>query len=396
MRVAVVGGLWPEDSSHLSALADHVDLVFHHSRWHPAGYGVEYAPQHRSGPPSRAHRPLVRVRTGHLGFVYPELHRVLTVQRPDVVHVFSEPWGLLAVQAARWVRAHPGARLALHGCDTMWHHGHPAKRLARRGVLALTMGTVDGFAAENSKALRTAQNSGLRPDALLARIHTNPRDAELWRVPSVTERASARAGLGLDTVAIGFSGRLVPEKGVLELLEAARRLHSTDFPARFFVAGSGPLSDQLSRLASPNVELLGSLQHPKGVLGLMRALDVFACPSLVTPHWEDQGPRSLIEAMMCGVLPVATATGGIPEMLDGHGILSEGPDAGSLADALVRASAAARDTTRGIEVADHATSVYSGGAVAARLLEFWSSLLSGKARPAGLAPSGGTTSGIRP
>jgi len=373
LRVAVVYGAWPADSSHLRELSKHVELSIHHSNWL---HFEAPEPEDLPGVVRCDYPPVVRTDRGHLGFVYNGLHKGLSAVRPDVVHAITEPWGLLAVQTAHWRRLHRRSRLVFHGCDTIWHHGRPAKRLGRRALLKLSMGALDAFAAENTKALDMARHSGLRPGALLARIHTNPRDTEIWRPPSASERAEARGRLGLDedTPAIGMSARLVPEKGVLHLLEAARLMHSTGFRGRFFVAGTGPLAEAV-RAADPILESLGSLPHPAGVRDLMWALDVFACPSLPTPTWEDQGPRALLEAMMCGVVPVATPSGGIPEMLEGHGVLAADLDVPALADAVEKAVVASGDPLLRREVSDYATSVYSGRAVAERLVQLWNSLV---------------------
>lgn len=380
LRVAVIGGGWPADTSHLRELARCVDLRFHHSSWLPAHQVSGLA-----GPSevdSRTYRPLVRSKRGHLTFVLAGLHRGLDAQSPDVVHVISEPWGLISVQAARWVRANPSAQLVMHGCDTIWNHGGIAEKYVRRRLVKRTLNVAGAYAAENTKALRLAEQNGLRSGALSARIHTNPRDSAIWHRPSTDERRAAREALGLDeeTVAVGFSGRLVAQKGVAVLVDAAEQLIASDFPGRFFIAGSGPLEGELRARGAEGVELLGSLEHPGGVRQLLHALDIFTCPSLITPEWEDQGPRALLEAMMCGVMPVATNTGGIPEMLGGHGVLTEGVDAQALADGLQKAATMCGDANSDI-LARYAASLYSEHAAANQMLELWNSIAAGRLEP---------------
>lgn len=371
LRVGVICGGLPLDATHLAAASQDVELTAYRSRWAPAR--VITGKEAPAGVTVRDFAPLLRSDRGHLTYVYPGLGHALDLDRPDVVHVISEPWGLLAVQAALWVRANRPARLVVHGCDTIWHHGGPTKRQVRRALLRLTLPTIDAFLAESEKALRRARHSGLPEHSLRVRIHTNPRDGQLFRPPGPAERARARAAVGLDdnVTAIGLLGRLVPQKGVRLFLEAARLLLHRGFPARFLIAGDGPLRDEVQRGASAGISYLGPLSHPHGVLSFFSALDVLACPSLTTPTWEDQGPRSVLEAMMCGCIPMGTPTGAIPEMLDGRGTLAGSTDPSAVADALVEAARLSADTAERAQLSSWAHSRFSGHAVAGQLVELW-------------------------
>lgn len=373
-RVTILAGGWPADDAYLGHLASAVDLHFYHSSWLPDGRAKDViAP---AGVTSQTFEPIVRSERGHPAFVFSGLRTMLNRDRPDIVHVISEPWGFLSVQAALWVRRNRAStRLVVHGCDTIWHHGRPIKRLARRMLLRLTMGVADGFVAENSQALGLARANGLRPDAVCARIHTNPRDGAIWRPPTAEERARARADLHIEdgTVAVGILGRLVPQKGIRQFLDAADSLAGAGGPVRFFVAGDGPLRHEVERRRSAHVVGLGTLSHPGGVRGLLWGLDVLACPSLSTPTWEDQGPRSMLEAMMCGCVPIATPTGGLPEMLGGHGVLSAGVDSASIANAIAAAIRISNGPQRW-ELAKWAHGQYSDEAASRQLTDLWSTV----------------------
>ena len=377
LRIAfVVGGL-PVDVRHLEAASRDVDLTVYRSLWQPP-----HVTTRTSVPPGlrvRNFNPVVRSGRGHLAFVYRGMRHAFAQDSPDVVHVLSEPWGLLAVQAAAWTRAHPATRLVVHGCDTTWHHGGAAEKLIRRSLLGRTMRSTHAWVAESGKALDLAAGNGLPEGSLRARIHTNPRDGRLFRPPEPAERTRARAALGVaeDRVAVGLLGRLVPEKGVRLFLDAAESLLHGGFPGTFFIAGEGPLQDEVRHRASPRLVSLGKLAHPRGVLELFQALDVLACPSLAT--LEDQGPRSLLEAMMCGCIPVGTPTGAIPEMLGEHGALAQSTQPGAVAEAIASAAQLSRDRGRRMQLASWAHDLYSADAVAGQLVDLWHAVAS---RPA--------------
>ncbi len=125
-------------------------------------------------------------------------------------------------------------------------------------------------------------------------------------------RASIRASLGVrDDAFVALSvGRLHPQKGYPTLVAAAARWRDLDPVPRLFIAGEGPsyldLAAQISELRAP-VTLLG---HRSDVGDLLAASDV----AIVSSVWE---ARQLFtqEAMLAGVPLIATAVGGIPELV---------------------------------------------------------------------------------
>ncbi|MCA3747878.1 MAG: glycosyltransferase [Rubrobacter sp.] len=120
------------------------------------------------------------------------------------------------------------------------------------------------------------------------------------------------------------AANLLEVKGHVYLLQALRLLKDRGVTVRLDVAGDGPLLGELAgevrRLRlEDRVAFLGLVPHGR-LLERMRggAWGMFVLPSIVTASGEQEGiPVSLMEAMGCGVPVVATATGGIPELLDG-------------------------------------------------------------------------------
>jgi len=125
-----------------------------------------------------------------------------------------------------------------------------------------------------------------------------------------------------------FTGRLAREKGVHDLLEAARRL--PDVP--FIVAGDGPQRIVQSTAAPPNVTFVGHLDST--ALEDLRATAV----AIVSPStWFENAPIAVLEAMRAARPVVATAIGGQPELLAyGGGVLVEPGDVAAPAAAVDR------------------------------------------------------------
>ena len=137
---------------------------------------------------------------------------------------------------------------------------------------------------------------------------------------------------------IAFVGRFIPEKGILQLLEAFRRVRQVHPDAVLLCAGDGPLYAEARRAAAktPGAVLLGMLPYEQ-CLALLRRADYFCLPT-----FSEGFCTSVLEAAALDCAVLTTATGGSPELiLDGdHGLLLRGMDADAVADGLLQALAA--------------------------------------------------------
>ena len=155
----------------------------------------------------------------------------------------------------------------------------------------------------------------------------------LGHVPERAPRAAARAALGVpeDAFAVAVLGRLSSWKGQEVLLDAVARLPG----AVALVAGEAWRGDErrarelAARGPAGRVRMLGFRDDVGTVLG---AADVVAVPSTA----PDPLPNSALEAAGAGCCVVASAHGGLPEILrDGEtGVLVRPGDPDALADAL--------------------------------------------------------------
>ena len=373
IKAIVLGGPFPADNDHIPALSRTLDLTLYGSL-KTLGYEA-FAPAPPKQGRARTFRPIVAFKKRSILWVYPGLSRALTADDPDVLHVISEPWGMLAVQAARWARRHPRTALVVHGCDQLWWHGPVVEQKARKRLARYTLTRTDGFAGENSEAIIKARENGLAPDVPTAKIHTNPRNPEVFRpAADPSEKRAVRRALGLPEggTGIGFVGKLVPEKGPLLLLEAFARARSDLGPETWVAfAGEGRLRDKLAGAAgATDVHVVGRLSYPEQVSALMRAVDIMAVPSYDTPGWREQGPRVVIEAMLSGCALVGSEGGAIPEMMDGIGLVVPQREVEPLAAALVETKRLLPEGL-GQRARAQGLATYSGEAVADRLVGLW-------------------------
>ena len=187
-------------------------------------------------------------------------------------------------------------------------------------------------AAYQSAAAVIAVSAGMRLDVLSsypaidpARVHVvhNGIDAQLWAPDSSPEALGVLASHGIDPTrpCVLFVGRITRQKGLPYLLRAAAELPAD---VQLVLCAGAPDTPQL--LAEVQA-LIADLQRARSgvvwitqmlpraeVIALLSAATVFACPSV----YEPLGIVNL-EAMACELAVVATATGGIPEVVvDGH------------------------------------------------------------------------------
>jgi len=129
-----------------------------------------------------------------------------------------------------------------------------------------------------------------------------------------------------------YSGRLGFGKGLFDLIKCAEKLCAAQPDLKFILAGDGPLRARLEEDASAlglqkNIIFLGRVDEDR-LVPLYQNATVFVLPS----HYEGL-PTVLLEAMACGVPPVATAISGNSEVISSrvNGILVPTKDPDMLA-----------------------------------------------------------------
>ncbi|HET8546441.1 MAG TPA: glycosyltransferase [Bryobacteraceae bacterium] len=238
-----------------------------------------------------------------------------------LVHSFDTPSTLFAVPLARWHGCH--AVLSSQRCyrtlfGTWEHH---ALRATDRLVDAVVV---------NCRALvrHMSEDEGARPEKV--RLCYNGIDSERWGSgPSVRDRELAGPGPIIGTVAV-----LRPEKGLPVLVEAFAHIRECS-DARLVIVGEGDMLPVLRSLAQ-RLDVAGRVVFQPAVADVgcwLRAFDIFVLPSL-----SEALSNSLMEAMACGVCPIASDTGGNPELVipGKTGVLVPPGDANALARALER------------------------------------------------------------
>lgn len=162
----------------------------------------------------------------------------------------------------------------------------------------------------------TLKNDYCYPASKLVVAHSGVDTAAFAPAPSFRAKAREAWGIPEDALVFGSLGRLSPMKNHGQLISAFARLCKSDARQniRLVIVGDGPLRTHLEAHA----ESLGVRQHvtfagfsaePQVAC---QGFDVFCFPSTTG---ESLG-IALLEAMSCGCPPIASAVGGVPEILN--------------------------------------------------------------------------------
>lgn len=197
-------------------------------------------------------------------------------------------------------------------------------------------------------------------------VISNAIDAEAYRAGASGRSFREEAGVAPGALLVAFVGRLVPEKGVRELVGAARLLSSSSVPVSFVLAGEGPLEEELRGSAPPSVYLAGRLDPPD-VAALLGEADLFCFPS----RSEGFG-SALLEAAVCGALPVTTDVGIARSLVpdESYGVILPDATAAGIASAIEACVEQPEDTrARALRCQERASALFAWEGSAEALAE---------------------------
>jgi glycosyltransferase involved in cell wall biosynthesis len=336
VRVVVVSGIWPPDvggpASHAPALADALLEAGHEvevvttadAAPAPRAYPVHWA--RRSQPAPLRHLAVVR-RIVAAARGADRVYATTMVRRAALGAAFArKPLVVKLVADEAFERERRAGRFDGSLEDFQGAGGGARRRLLRTSRTA-ALRRARRVLVPSTYLRDMAVGWGLEP----SRVTVVPNPAP--ELPALPSREEARAVLGLDGPTIAVAGRLTAQKSLGDALQAIARVPG----AALLVRGDGPERPALEREAarlgvSERVRFLGAGTRDD-VITLFRGADA----ALVTSAWENL-PHTVLEALAVGTPVVATAVGGIPEVVvDGvNGLLVPPHDVAAIAGALDR------------------------------------------------------------
>jgi lipopolysaccharide/colanic/teichoic acid biosynthesis glycosyltransferase len=215
------------------------------------------------------------------------------------------------------------------------------KRALLKSAERLACACADRVICVSPSLKRQALADALGPDGkfvVLGSGSSNGVDLERFRPAQPDEARAARQRLGLTETefVIGFVGRFVHDKGVLDLIAAFAEVRA-QLPAKLVMVGDGFDADggssDLARAAIKNLADVIVVPSTPDLVPFYRAMNV-----LVLPTYREGFPNVVLEAQACARPVITTnATGAIDSIMDGEtGMIVPVADVKALAAALVK------------------------------------------------------------
>ena len=239
------------------------------------------------------------------------IRRLIRDLQPDIVETHTTKAGIVGRLAAR-LEGSPVVLHVYHGHVLEGHYGAIKTRLAR-GAERVLARTADRLVAVSAR---------VREDLVRLKVASADRisivEPGLDLAPMIRsrqDRGALRRELGLDpdVPLVGIVGRLAPVKNHALFLAAAAALSAVRPDLHFVVVGDGELGPDI-RARARGLGLSSRLTFTGWRHDLPRVysdLDV-----LVSCSKNEGTPFAIIEAMAAGCPVVATAVGGVPDLLD--------------------------------------------------------------------------------
>lgn len=272
-----------------------------------------------------------------------QVYQLIKQHQPDIVHTHTAKAGFIG----RWAAKLAGVPVIVHT-----FHGHvfsgyfsPAKTRFFIGleqvsarisdtIITLTQGLRREL-AEDYRITRKERITVLPLGLDLTPFAKTPRKSggfrQTWQIPE-------------DAPLVGIAGRFVPVKNHALFIEAAAKVRQTVPNAHFVLIGDGELRPEIeAQLDALNLRECFTLTGwQRDLTAAYSDLDVFVISSV-----NEGTPVTVIEALSAGCPVVATAVGGIPDLLEGgtFGALVPTRDADALAAAMIQTLTTPPDTT---------------------------------------------------
>lgn len=265
-----------------------------------------------------------------------ELLEIIKNERPDILHLHSSKAGGLGALAGRIMRV-PKIVYTAHG----WPFKEDRKAWQKRAIYIFSWLT----SALSDRVIAVSKDDEKRAPAYFVRgktrmiypglgknRHAGKSEArkEICRLAGISQ---AEGELG---IVVGVLAELHKNKGLPYLLEAVRHINldrRSEKPVRLFILGEGEERENLLKLSEQpglkdRVFLLGQVENAPEWL---KAFDIFVLPSV-----KEGLPYTVLEAGMAELPVVATAVGGVPEVVEdmSSGLVVRPKDAKDLEQAL--------------------------------------------------------------
>ena len=251
--------------------------------------------------------------------------QVIREFQPDILQIEEEVFSLCTLQLAIFARL-MGLPLVVFG----WENMDRDLPLFRRWVRDFVLNTASLILAGNTEGGELLNRWNYQG---LTEVMPQMGVDETFFSPSLVTDSEPELN-------IGFLGRIVHEKGIDLMLDAARQLKHQGLTFKMTICGTGNAQADLEKMArdlgvEDHIQWKGAVTHDQ-VPAEMAKFDVLVLPSRSVDTWKEQFGHVLIESMVMGIPTVGSTCGEIPNVVKHPDLVFEEEDADGLTAILSR------------------------------------------------------------
>lgn len=263
------------------------------------------------------------------GFKFIQLFKAMEKIKPDIIHVFDEYSSFYLTQVVLFRNILYGKKIPIvaYSFQNIPFVPFPfvtknPKRFFHKIVGKLLRPLVFYYHRKHISGVTGVNTEGL--ENIKAMGAKFPMKHIFWGIDlnvfQSRNRDLCREKLGIpkEIKLLGYFGRIIKEKGLRYIVEAASRIDN----CYVIFIGNGDYEDELKKI----VEFFGmkdkifhynSVSQDK-IIDYYNCLDTFILASQTKYNWKEQYGRVLVEAMACNVSVIGSKSGAIPEVLEGY------------------------------------------------------------------------------
>jgi len=293
---------------------------------------------------------------GHSSMWIKGLPKLAASGKYDLVHVAFEPWALIPQAICGKVPT------VVHGAESVVREAPLLLRVRRVGI-GRVLKKAAGVLAWGQTSLDAFREVGL-PE-------TTPQGVIPVGIPDPSFFKPVPLDLAPGPLRVLFVGRLVPEKGILTLINAAGTLNRL---IHLRVFGGGPLQNSLADLASAYPDVILSVEGigtAEQVAAGMAWSHVVVIPSEPHESWKEQWGRVAVEAMLSGRPTVVSDSGELPLLVAEPKLVFPAGDTVALAAILERLDENRQELSNIGEKLRESAERFSPDKLVLELDEFW-------------------------
>ena len=268
------------------------------------------------------------------------LVELMEQERPKTILLDNDPVSRLAGDIGLWCRNNQ-AKLFCISCENLplgvvdaikrRGVGNLPAAMAKKWMLQRNRSKVEGVFCINNDGKKIFEAEKFRHV-----VHMPLGFDPTIFFPNKAAGDAVRAKHGFTKKVIAYFGRLIPEKGIHILISALQQLKHRDWQLmmdHFDEYASGYHREVKQAIEASGIADRVIFVHPdhEQIAGYMNAADFIVVPSVSTANWKEQYGRVAAEGMACGATVIASNSGALPELINGHGLMFAEGDAGALA-----------------------------------------------------------------